>query len=266
MQFSMPGMNVSGIAVFQRCYALRVFSASANQTVSVDISPLRSGGCSLGSFISGSSIQLNADCAAGYVFSSWQSIVGGGTNSAIVSSVSSFTTLTGNNDQLFIAQCSAVNTQQPQADSPGGYFNTSTRNKGGISARTLFEACGVAVAANGDVWIADTFNNRVLQYFPRNTTATRVYGQGGHFDSALSNFPSGIVSGTSLNTPFGVALDASNILYIGDTYNHRVLAFLSGSTAPFRSYGQGGSFTTVTLNYPSGVPTDPVCTSLFQLH
>jgi len=63
-----------------------------------------------------------------------------------------------------------------------------------------------------------------------------VYGQGGSFTSATVN--SGGVSASSLNRPFGVALDSSSGVYAVDEGNNRMLYFPNGSTTATRVYGQ----------------------------
>jgi hypothetical protein len=95
--------------------------------------------------------------------------------------------------------------------------------------------------------VADAVNQRVLFFQSGSPTATRVYGQGGNF---TSNSPG--LGSLGLYIPAGLAMDSSGNLYIADFGNHRVLFFLSGSTKATRVYGQGGLFTTGTINFPSG--------------
>ena len=128
----------------------------------------------------------------------------------------------------------------------GGVFNTGTVNKGGISANSLNTPRGVAIDSSGGVYVADEFNHRVLYYPIGSTTATRVYGQGGVFNTGTVN--KGGISANSLNTPLGLALDGSGGLYVTDYYNHRVLYYPAGSTTATRVYGQGGVFNTGTVN------------------
>ena len=60
---------------------------------------------------------------------------------------------------------------------------------------------GVAVDASGNVYVADSFNNRVVEVAPDGTQTT---------------------IGSGFNSPFGVAVDASGAVYVADTYNSRV--------------------------------------------
>ena len=76
------------------------------------------------------------------------------------------------------------------------------------------------------------------------TTATRVYGQGGSFTT--NNSETGAVSASSLAAPGAVIVDSSGGVYISSS--GRVLYYSSGSTTATRVYGQGGNFTTSTIN------------------
>jgi len=127
-----------------------------------------------------------------------------------------------------------------------GNFTTNIQNDGGISANSLVAPYAVALDSNGNLYVADSYNNRVLFYPAGSTTATRVYGQFGSFTTNTPN--NGGVSASSLNLPQGVALDSSGNLYVGDFGNNRVLFYPAGSTTATRVYGQGGSFTTNTAN------------------
>ena len=82
--------------------------------------------------------------------------------------------------------------------------------------------------------------------YSQSTTATGVYGQLGSFTANSGNNPS--ISSTSLQVPTGLTLDSSENLYVADTGNNRVLYYLKGSMTATRVYGQGGSFTTNTVN------------------
>src|SRR5208283_2360827 len=111
----------------------------------------------------------------------------------------------------------------------GGSFTSATCNKGGSSANSLCGPFGVALDALGNLYVSDSTNNRVLEYNTplTNTTANRVFGQGGYFSFATCNI--GGVSASSLCEPHGVALDASGNLYVADENNDRVLEY----NAPF---------------------------------
>ena len=127
----------------------------------------------------------------------------------------------------------------------GGSFTTKGANNGGISANTLNQPYGVALDSSGNLYIADTSNNRVLFYPSGSTTATRVYGQGGSFTTSTVNNGG---SANGLRNPLGLTLDSSGDLYVADELNNRVLFYPAGSTTATRVYGQGGSLTTNAAN------------------
>jgi subtilisin family serine protease len=148
-----------------------------------------------------------------------------------------------NNRVLFFANGSTTATQ---VYGQGGAFNTNSANNGGLSADSLSQPFGVAVDPGGNLYIADSANNREL-YYPKaggqnyaQTTATRVYGQFGSFTSAAAN--NGGFSADSLGSPlFNVAFSPSGDVYMAD--QNRILFFPGTSTTATAVYGQAGSFT-----------------------
>ncbi len=108
----------------------------------------------------------------------------------------------------------------------GGDFTTNTANKGGISANSLNRPEGLIVDSQGNLYVADRGNHRVLRFNnppSGDTTADYVFGQGGDFTTNTAN--KGGISANSLSSPTGVAVDASDNLYVADTNNNRILKF-----------------------------------------
>lgn len=118
--------------------------------------------------------------------------------------------------------------------------NDGSNNPGTPTAQTLANAEAVATDASG-VYIADTFNHRILFYPGTSLTATRVYGQGGSFTNGNPN--QGGRSADSLHEPRGIWVDADG-LYVAEVQNHRVLFYPGTSTTATRVYGQNGDFAT----------------------
>ena len=128
-----------------------------------------------------------------------------------------------------------------------GAFTTAAISA--TSSDSLSSPRGVAADANGNIYVADRDNNRVL-FFPfGQSTATRVYGQGGSFTTNAAGLSAG-----SFTTPNRVTIDSAG-LYVSDAGNNRVLFFPGTSTTPTRVYGEGGSFTSSTFN-ASGINAD----------
>jgi sugar lactone lactonase YvrE len=105
-----------------------------------------------------------------------------------------------------------------------GYRN----NQGGSpSSSTLYDPQGLAFDSAGDLWVADTGNNRILE-FPLvsgviQTTATEVIGQTGFTVGGCNQFSSS--SDSTLCEPTGLAFDSSGNLWVADADNSRVLEF-----------------------------------------
>jgi|SRR5579859_5413042 len=113
-------------------------------------------------------------------------------------------------------------------------FSQHGVNDGGLSAASLDEASGVALDRQGNLYVADEFNNRVLEYdapLSSSMAASRVFGQPSFITNTVNN---GGLSAASLNSPSRVAVDAQGHLYVADSGNNRVLEYdapLTGSTA-----------------------------------
>lgn len=99
-----------------------------------------------------------------------------------------------------------------------------------VTASSLNHPAGVAIGPNGNIFVADSGNNRVLE-FPSGVgsgaSASRVYGQPDFSTRTLSN-----VSALSLNNPQGLWVDASSNLYVVDSGSNRVLIFPDTKDAP----------------------------------
>lgn len=130
-------------------------------------------------------------------------------------------------------------------------LNSGVSNNGGVSATSLYQQQGIAVDAAGNLYVADLFNNRVLEYddpASNDAAADRVFGQP-NFTSDTEN--NGGISASSLRQPFDMDLDAAGNLYIGDWGNSRILIYdnpLASDRVADAVIGQGNNFTTGDLN------------------
>lgn len=122
-----------------------------------------------------------------------------------------------------------------------------------VSASTLNDPFGLTIDGSGNLYVSDTFNNRVLYYTPPFTNgmaATRVLGQ--------SNFTnhSGGQGSNRLSFPYGLAIDSFRRIYVADQANQRVLLFTSiytNNMSAFQVIGQP-NFISTTQNYPDFNP------------
>jgi secreted PhoX family phosphatase len=123
-------------------------------------------------------------------------------------------------------------------------FTHRSVNQGGgstPSATSLAVPQGIAFDSTGNLWVADSSNNRTLEYkAPLNTNkaASIVLGQ--------SDFTTGTsgLSQNKLNLRLvvfnGPTFDSSGNLWIADENNHRILEFLVGSSPSIPEFPLGG--------------------------
>ena len=140
--------------------------------------------------------------------------------------------------------------------------------KGGNATRSALDHPeAVAVDAQGDLYIADTFNNRVVKVTPTGKmTAVAGTGTAGYSGDGSR------ATSARLSEPAGVALDAKGNLYIADASNN-VIRRVDATTADITTVagnfaadkatdglggfaGDGGPATSARLNDPQGVAVD----------
>lgn len=98
---------------------------------------------------------------------------------------------------------------------------TAGYNSDGISATSalLYEPQAVAIDSNNDLYIADLNNHRIRKVTKSTGIISTVAGQAG--SGGFSGDGAQATSAT-LQFPYGIALDASDNLYIADTANNRI--------------------------------------------
>jgi sugar lactone lactonase YvrE len=145
---------------------------------------------------------------------------------------------------------------------------TGNQSRGGAALRSELNAPqGVAVDTAGDVFVADTGNNRVVEVFPNGNLAvlagtgkTGYKGDGGRAAHA------------ELTEPTGVAVDSAGNVYIADAGNNVVrrvdagtgiITTVAGDVAADQANGGVGGFSgdggpaiLAQLNDPEGVALD----------
>ncbi len=134
---------------------------------------------------------------------------------------------------------------------------------------------GVTLDAIGNLYIADTANQRIRRVDASTDIITTVAGNGavsglGDGKGTYSG-DTGLATAAGLSLPYAVAFDPSGNMYIPDSANHRirVVAAVNGAITAASTIntiagtGQGGNATcpsglatTQTLNTPSGVAID----------
>jgi sugar lactone lactonase YvrE len=136
-----------------------------------------------------------------------------------------------------------------------GTYGYSGDNGAATSAQ-LFNPQGVAVDAAGNLYIADTYNNRIRKVSGGVITTVAGNGTSG---SLGENIPA---TTAQLNWPYGVAVDAAGNLYIANTYNNRICKVSNGMITTVAGNGihgysgDNGPATSAQLSWPDGVAVD----------
>ena len=125
---------------------------------------------------------------------------------------------------------------------------------GSATAAQLLQPQGVALDGSGNLYIADSFSNRIRKVDSSGNISTVAGGASGDGGAAVA---------AQLNFPDGVAPDGSGNLYIADTFNNRIrkvdssgnISTVAGTgTSGFS--GDGGAAGAAQLNQPQGVALD----------
>ncbi len=141
----------------------------------------------------------------------------------------------------------------------GNGTKTFSGDGGPATSASLNFPRGVFVDGSGNIYIADTSNQRIRKVDTSADTITTVAGNGTPGFSG----DDGPATSASLNNPFSVFVDGSGNIYIGDQGNHRIrkvdtsgiISTVAGNdTAGFS--GDGGPATSASLNNPFGVSVD----------
>ncbi|HEX7026767.1 MAG TPA: Ig-like domain-containing protein, partial [Gammaproteobacteria bacterium] len=126
----------------------------------------------------------------------------------------------------------------------------------------LHQPRDLAVDDAGNLYIADRNNHRIRQVSPDGIINT-VAGSGPAGGEGGFAGDSGAATSARLNSPSGIAVDATGNLYIADTFNHRirkvgvdgVIVTIAGTGSPGFS-GDGGPATQAQLWAPTGLDVD----------
>ncbi len=121
----------------------------------------------------------------------------------------------------------------------------------GTAARFYFPN-GVTVDGGGNVYVADTSNQKIRKITPAGVVTTLA--------GSTYGFADGTGTAAKFFTPRGITVDGDGNLYVADTFNDKirkitpagVVTTLAGSTAGEND----GTGTAAKFNYPSGVSVD----------
>jgi len=139
---------------------------------------------------------------------------------------------------------------------------TAVYNGDGMAATEtgLAGPSGLALASDGTLFIADSFNGRIRAVDPVTGLIRTVVGDGGEYRYQGPDEP----SSNSLSRPSGIALDEEGNLYVTDSDNHLVRRWdrITGRTERIAGVGvadyggDGGAALEAGLSYPFGIVLD----------
>ncbi len=140
-----------------------------------------------------------------------------------------------------------------------GYGVMAFGGDGGIAtSANIAYPCGIAIDASGNLYIADSYNNRVRKVNTAGVISTFA-------GTGVSGFTGdgGVANLARLNDPVGVAVDGSGNVYIADYGNNRirkinpagVISTFAGSGG-FGFSGDGGPAINAQIYLPAGVTVD----------
>ena len=140
----------------------------------------------------------------------------------------------------------------------GGYSGYAG-DGGPATAAELYTPEGVAVDSTGNIYIADTQNNRIRMINKTTGIITTIAGTGVEGFSG----DEGPATAAQLDNPSGVAIDSCGNVYIADSGNNRIrkinqagIITTKSGTGVLGFSGDGGLATSAQMNSPRGVAVD----------
>ena len=249
------GMSAFGGPVVSTCAGIspNTLSAGATELSFTGIAIPAGASCTIAFTVVSTRVGMNSNTTSGV--STTQAATGSASNTATLTVVPGSVYISDSENNRIRLVNTATGTINTLAGSGTGGF---AGDGGAATGAELKIPFGVAVDSVGNVYIADSQNNRVRMVSIIGAITT-VAGNG----LAESTGDGGPAIAASLNNPTGVAVDAAGNLYIADQHNNRIRLVNTSSvistvagTGTVGNSGDGGPAIAATLYYPTSVALD----------
>jgi len=171
-----------------------------------------------------------------------------------------------NNGNVYIADTSNHAIRKVDTDgiitTVAGILGSSGSNGDGGDATSaqLDSPLDISVDSDGNLYIADTFNNAIRKVDTDGIITTVA----GTLGSSGRNGDGGDATLAQLDSPYGVAVDNNGNVYIADSANHAIrkvdtngiITTVAGTLGSSGSNGDGGDVTLAQLNQPTDLVVD----------
>ncbi len=140
---------------------------------------------------------------------------------------------------------------------PSGEVSTLAGSSQGFADGTgtgaqFYSPYGVAVDAQGTVYVADSGNHRIRKITPSGEVSTLA--------GSSQGFADGTGTGAQFLNPYGVSVDALGTVYVADTFNHKIRKITpNGEVSTLAGSDQGsadGAGTGAQFSFPAGIAMD----------
>ncbi|MGA2176182.1 MAG: hypothetical protein ABSH38_14495 [Verrucomicrobiota bacterium] len=127
-----------------------------------------------------------------------------------------------------------------------------------VVSSNLFEPNSVAVDINGNAYLTDASDNRIVKFIPSSGVASTLAGVSGQFSYGTND---GLGSAARFNQPLGIVAVSSGLVVVDQGNQELRFVSFAGAVSHFAGVAgvagtNDGPGATANFNYPSGIASD----------